>query len=93
MYRARFPKSHTWTPDTELMSAILYVLQWANWQRGGGKGDKPELVERPEDDQPSRVEIPLASIQDRKAAFEAEMKRREEAAANRTMQTRMEVVA
>lgn len=44
-----FPRSWWWTNDTELWSAILHVLQGANWQRGGGKGAKPKRMKRPKD--------------------------------------------
>lgn len=31
-----------WDINTTLLSAILFTSQIANWQRGGGKGDKPK---------------------------------------------------
>lgn len=88
VYRKLNPKSHEWDVNTEIMAAIFYVLQWANWQRGGGKGERPELLTRPRDDE--KILVGDVSIADRKAAYESEIARRRKArgAANRT---RMEV--
>ena len=44
-----YPKSWWWQPDMDFLAAILNALQWGNWQRGGGKGDKPKPVKRPRD--------------------------------------------
>ena len=74
VYRAMNPKSHEWDVNTELLSAIFYVLQWANWQRGGGKGERPELVTRPNDNE--KIVVGDVSIADRKAANEDEIARR-----------------
>ncbi|KZM68478.1 hypothetical protein [Nocardia terpenica] len=47
LFRARYPRSWYWTADIDFLSMILYTLQGANWQRGGGQGDKPTPVTRP----------------------------------------------
>lgn len=47
MYRAINPRTWWWTPQVDFLAAILYSLQVANWQRGGGKGSKPKPVKRP----------------------------------------------
>ncbi|PKQ59814.1 hypothetical protein B5566_02440 [Mycobacterium sp. MHSD3] len=53
---------------------MLFTLQGANWQRGGGKGDKPKRLERPNDSAPQiDSSVPIA---DRKAAQEDEIARR-----------------
>ena len=49
MYRARKPQSWWVTPDLQILAGILYALEGANWQRGGGKGDKPRPMKFPED--------------------------------------------
>ena len=49
MFRARFPQSWWWTADHDFMASMLLALQGANWQRGGGKGEKPKRIERPKD--------------------------------------------
>ena len=85
-YRAKFPKSHQWDVQTEFLSAILNVLQWANWQRGGGKSEKPEWIKRPVEDEIIDLEV---SIADRKAAHDNEIQRRREARGKRS-KTRME---
>lgn len=33
----------------DFLSAILVTGQWANWQRGGGRGDKPKPIKRPKE--------------------------------------------
>lgn len=48
-YRARKPNSWWVTPDLQLLSGILYALEGANWQRGGGQGKQPKPVKFPED--------------------------------------------
>jgi len=47
LFRAQHPKSWWWTPDIEFTAAVLTATQWGNWQRGGGRGDKPKPVKRP----------------------------------------------
>jgi hypothetical protein len=49
LYRAKHPASWWWTPDIDFLGAIVTAIQWGNWQRGGGKGDKPRNIERPID--------------------------------------------
>jgi hypothetical protein len=52
------------------MSANVFdALQVANWQRGGGKGDKPTPVRRP--GEKSRAEAKKSAIAARAAAFAA----------------------
>jgi hypothetical protein len=38
----------------DFLSAMLHSLQLANWQRGGGKGEKPKAVKRPMETKPGR---------------------------------------
>lgn len=49
LYRARLPQSWWWTPELDFLGAVLTAIQWGNWQRGGGKGDKPKPVSRPKE--------------------------------------------
>lgn len=44
---------------------MLNALQWANWQRGGGKGEKPKPVKRPKED-PKKGPKSLNELQQRK---------------------------
>ena len=37
-----------WTVDTHLLAGVLDALNGANFQRGGGKGKRPEPVPRPD---------------------------------------------
>ena len=48
-YRAQYPSSWWWTSEMDFLAALLVTGQWANWQRGGGKGDKPKPVKRPKE--------------------------------------------
>lgn len=64
LYRVQFPKSWWWTPDHDFFAALLASLQWANWQRGGGKGPKPEPVKRPKEKRKSRVKVDPQSAED-----------------------------
>lgn len=47
LYREQHPQSWWWTPDHDFLAAVLTAIQWGNWQRGGGRGDKPAPVKRP----------------------------------------------
>lgn len=47
LFEAINPHLVDYTPDTELLAAILHALQGANWQRGGGTGPAPKPLERP----------------------------------------------
>lgn len=55
LFRVQNPKSWWWTPDIDFAAAMLVSLQWANWQRGGGRGEKPRPVKRPKEKTRSRV--------------------------------------
>jgi hypothetical protein len=48
-FRSQHPESWWWTPELDFLGALLTAMQWGNWQRGGGKGDKPKPVKRPVD--------------------------------------------
>ena len=48
-YRKTHPQSWWWTPEMDFLGAVLAAVQWGNWQRGGGKGDKPKQLKRPAD--------------------------------------------
>lgn len=37
----------SWTNTDELLAAICDITAMANWQRGGGKGSRPEPIKRP----------------------------------------------
>ena len=49
LYRVQNPNSWWWSPDMDFYAAMLNALQWANFQRGGGKGEKPKPVKRPKE--------------------------------------------
>lgn len=36
-----------WTPEGQQRSALIYQTEHANWQRGGGKGEKPRKPKAP----------------------------------------------
>lgn len=51
-----------WTPDTYLIAGVLDALNNANWQRGGGRGAKPDSVPRPAAiNQPGTTSSPATS--------------------------------
>lgn len=50
LYRSLYPKSWWWHPTFDFLSAILNALQWANWQRGGGRGERPKPIKRPREE-------------------------------------------
>jgi len=58
-----------WTPGDHLAAHTVDVLQAANWQRSGGKGDKPKPIQRPGDS--SRVEMKKVRQQARAREFKA----------------------
>lgn len=45
--RAIAPDSAGWTVTDHLLAAVVDVGQVANWQRGGGKGQRPKPIKRP----------------------------------------------
>lgn len=49
LYRVQHPQSWWWTAELDFMGAVLTAIQWGNWQRAGGKGDKPRQPQRPLD--------------------------------------------
>lgn len=58
-----------WTDEAHMAANLFDVLQLANWQRGGGKGDKPAPVRRP--GEKSKAEAKKSTIAARAAAFAA----------------------
>lgn len=73
VFRSSYPKSYWWTADHDFLSAILNALQWSNWQRGGGKGDKPKPVKRPKED-PKQGPKSLDELEARKQAVKKRRK-------------------
>jgi len=77
LYRAQYPKSWWWRPEFDFLAAMLNALQWANWQRGGGKGDKPKPIKRPKDGpQSKRQPKNAAELKARKTKVQQEIRRR-----------------
>lgn len=69
--------------------AILFVLQGANWQRGGGKGAKPKRLKRPKD---GPIEVKSSEeLAARKRAFDDELAQRRAAKKAREAKKRREV--
>lgn len=61
----------------DFYAAILHALRGANWQRGGGKGEQPEMINRPREDGEDSGEIGTADeLAARKQAFYDHMERR-----------------
>jgi hypothetical protein len=77
LFKARHPQSYWWTPQFDFMAAMICAIQWGNWQRGGGKGDKPKPIERPIDKPVSVKADPTsaAELQARKQALKDQMGR------------------
>lgn len=46
LVRALDPSAE-WSTTEHLLAAVVDALHTANWQRGGGKGSRPEPIERP----------------------------------------------
>ena len=78
LYRIRHPQSWWWTPEIDFLGAVMTAIQWGNWQRGGGRGDKPQPIRRPVD-KPKPVEgVVPTSAEDllaRKEALKQSMER------------------
>lgn len=63
----------------DFLSAILVTGQWGNWQRGGGKGEKPKPIKRPKDGVVSKRQPKTsAEAQARKRKVQEEIARRRE---------------
>ena len=69
-WRSKKPRSWWVTPDLQLLAGVLYAVEGANWQRGGGKGSPPKPVKFPED-----REVPIKDL-DELNARKDEIKRR-----------------
>jgi hypothetical protein len=77
-YRHSFPESWWWTPELDFLSAVVTAVQWGNWQRGGGKGDKPRRVTKPVDkprSAPGTAPTSADDLKARKAKLKAAMER------------------
>src|SRR5512139_1015586 len=77
LYRALHPGNWWWTPQLDFMAATLHAIQAGNWQRGGGKGPRPEPVRKPRDVKPGRgAPQTLEELAERKKALNDELERR-----------------
>ena len=61
------------------MASILLALQGANWQRGGGKGEKPKRLERPKETPSTAGVRTPEDLAARKAQLKQERQRRAQA--------------
>ncbi len=61
VFRAQHPQSWWWTPELDFLGAVLTAVQWGNWQRAGGKGDKPKPIKRPKEKPRKRVETTITA--------------------------------
>jgi len=82
LYRDQHPQSWWWTPDHDFLAAVLTSLQWANWQRGGGRGDKPTPVKRPLE-KPKQADGAVPKTSEELAARKNALKRRIERTVDR----------
>ena len=48
-FRSRKPNTWWVSPEIQMLSGILFALDGANWQRGGGQGAKPKPTKFPEE--------------------------------------------
>jgi len=77
-YRSQHPESWWWTPEIDFLGAVMTAIQWGNWQRGGGRGDKPQPVKRPsEKPKSAKGSVPnsAAELTARKEALKQSMER------------------
>lgn len=78
-FRSRYPRSWWWNPTHDFMASILLALQGANWQRGGGRGEKPKRIERPKDIPVATGIRSAADLAARKEKLKKEKQRRAQA--------------
>lgn len=75
LYREQYPLSWWWTPQYDFMAAVLSSIQWGNWQRGGGRGDKPSVIKRPVE-KPKRADGAVPKTSEELAARKNALKRK-----------------
>lgn len=65
-----------WSNETHMSATILDVLRGANWQRGQGKGNKPNPIPRPGDETRKKLKQSQAAANAKR--FAARRARRQE---------------
>lgn len=75
LYRQQHPQSWWWTPELDFLGAVLTSIQWGNWQRGGGRGDKPQPIKRP-NEKPKLADGAIPATSDELAARKQALKRK-----------------
>ncbi|MGE3835243.1 MAG: hypothetical protein AB7H43_10700 [Acidimicrobiia bacterium] len=64
--RAQFGPAADWGPAEHLLAHVADLLAGANWQRGGGKGQRPSPIPRPRSttthDRPERRRLSPSSL-------------------------------
>lgn len=53
-----YGRAAPWTPEQVRHEHLLYVLAQANWQRGGGKGERPKKPKSPSPPEWVRIDLP-----------------------------------
>lgn len=69
LMRHLLPEGSQWSVDSYLLAGVLDALQARLWQAGGGKGKKPDPVDRPDD---KRDDLTLNPTGDQSGVFRGE---------------------
>lgn len=56
--RILFGDAAQWTPEQARHEHLTYLIAHGNWQRGGGKGEKPKKPKPPRLPQRIRIDLP-----------------------------------
>ena len=53
-----FGDAARWTPEQSRHEQLSYLIAHGNWQRGGGKGEKPKKPKAPRPPELVRIDLP-----------------------------------
>jgi hypothetical protein len=47
-----FAENAPWAPEAYILSRLTHAVELGNWQRGMGKGAKPDMIKTPDPSKP-----------------------------------------
>ncbi len=76
LYRHEHPDDYWFGMPEQFQAAILHSIQSGNWQRGGGKGSRPEMFKPRKKADVIKESVPVDNVKDELARRRAAAQRR-----------------
>lgn len=57
-----FGDNAPWQPEAYILARLSHAVEMGNWQRGQGKGHKPEMIKVPDPNKPIKQDDYVARL-------------------------------